>query len=307
MLLTLAGCKESPRREDASPEESASPVQLSQHGGEAVVELDRETIARIELRTVALSRGSHRAEIELSGVIVEDAGASSVVRAGVSGRLSAVAERAWPRVGEHLASGEPVAQVGDARPIVVPRGGTVTRLLAHPGELVQAGQTLFELTDYRTALARIAWPPDGPAPPREVAVSVVGAARRMRGRLEGPSPEADPLTRGPAFLYRVPAGATVLRPGVAVTAFIAVAASGPPGVEIPADATVQWAALVWAYVERAPGKYARVRVPTGQPVPGGWRVTDGFSPGDRVVVTGAGQLLSEEFRARIVVGEEVGE
>jgi multidrug efflux pump subunit AcrA (membrane-fusion protein) len=307
MVFALVGCSDRPRREEPSPEELASPVARSQHDGEAVVELDSGTIARIGLRTVALKRGSHRPELELTGVIVADAGAASVVRAGVSGRLSAVAERPWPRIGEHLTSGEPVAQVGDARPMVVPRGGTVTRLLAHPGELVQAGQTLFELMDYATAVARIAWPPDGPVPPREVAVSVVGAAHRLRGRLEGPSPEADPVTRGPAFLYRVHAGAAVLRPGVAVTAFIAGPAPDPPGVEIPADATVQWASLVWAYVERAPGRYVRVRVPTDQPVAGGWRVTGGFDPGDRVVVTGAGQLLSEEFRARIVVGEEVGE
>jgi hypothetical protein len=70
---------------------------------------------------------------------------------------------------------------------------------------------------------------------------------------------------------------------------------------------VQWEALAWAYVERAPGRFARVRVPTEHPLPGGWRVEQGLAPGDQVVVVGAGQLLSEEFRARIVVGEEVGE
>jgi len=36
-------------------------------------------------------------------------------------------------------------------------------------------------------------------------------------------------------------------------------------------------------------------------------VTTGLTAGDRVVVTGAELLLSEEFRAKIVVGEEVGE
>jgi hypothetical protein len=36
-------------------------------------------------------------------------------------------------------------------------------------------------------------------------------------------------------------------------------------------------------------------------------VTSSLAVGDRVVTRGAGQLLSEEFRARIVVGEEVGE
>jgi hypothetical protein len=48
-------------------------------------------------------------------------------------------------------------------------------------------------------------------------------------------------------------------------------------------------------------------VATEHPVPGGWRVDHGLNAGDRVVTVGAGQLLSEEFRARIVVGEEVGE
>jgi len=307
ILFAFVGCGGGARQEAASDGESAAPGLLSRHDGEAVVDLDSETVARIGLRTAVVKRGRHRPEIELTGAIVEDAGAASVVRAGVSGRLAAVPERPWPRLGERLVAGEPVAQVGDARPIVVPQGGTVTRLLAHPGELVQAGQTLFELTDYASALARIAWPPDGPSPPREVAVSPVGAARRLPGRLEGPSPEADPATRGPAYLYRVPAGGALLRPGVAITAYLTAPNPGLEGVEIPAGATVQWASLVWAYVERTPGKFARVRVPTDRPVPGGWLSADGFKPGDRVVVAGAGQLLSEEFRARIVVGEEVGE
>jgi hypothetical protein len=56
-----------------------------------------------------------------------------------------------------------------------------------------------------------------------------------------------------------------------------------------------------------PGRFLRVPVATTHPVPGGWLVTAGVVPGDRVVSRGAGQLLSEEFRARITVGEEVGE
>jgi multidrug efflux pump subunit AcrA (membrane-fusion protein) len=76
---------------------------------------------------------------------------------------------------------------------------------------------------------------------------------------------------------------------------------------VPSGAVVQWDALAWAFVERAPGTYVRMRVPTDLAVSGGWLVRQGLSAGDRVVVAGASQLLSEEFRARISVGQEVGE
>jgi hypothetical protein len=85
------------------------------------------------------------------------------------------------------------------------------------------------------------------------------------------------------------------------------ASRGTSAVGIPPEAAVQWDGLVWAYVEQEPGAFARVRVETTRPLERGWAVTRGFRPGDRVVTRGAEQLLSEEFRARVTVGEEVGE
>jgi hypothetical protein len=127
-------------------------------------------------------------------------------------------------------------------------------------------------------------------------------------RLEGPALEADPLTGGAAFLYRLQAGGAARRPRAALLALMSdPAGSRAAAIQVPSAAVVQWQALAWVYVERAPGSFARVQVSTAHPVLGGWRVERGLAPGDRVVVTGAGQLLSEEFRARIVVGEEVGE
>ena len=71
--------------------------------------------------------------------------------------------------------------------------------------------------------------------------------------------------------------------------------------------TVQWEGLLWAYVERAPGQFSRVRIPTSTPLPQGWAVRGSIAPGDRVVTVGAEQLLSEEFRAQVQVGDEVAE
>ncbi len=79
------------------------------------------------------------------------------------------------------------------------------------------------------------------------------------------------------------------------------------GVLIPDGAVVQWEGLAWAYVQRAPGVYARVRVSTDRPVQGGWLASKSLAAGDTVVVAGVQELLSEEFRSRVTVGEESGE
>jgi hypothetical protein len=180
------------------------------------------------------------------------------------------------------------------------------RVAAQPGELVQAGQELLLLMDLRTALVRVALDPAESSPPVRLSFSTLAAGRRLTGQLQGPAPEADPLTRNPAWLYRV-AGDESLRPGLALLAYRSDPRGARGGVLVPSDAVVQWDALAWAYVERVPGRFVRVRVSTDLAVPGGWLVQQGFTPGERVVVTGAGQLLSEEFRARISVGQEVGE
>jgi hypothetical protein len=50
-----------------------------------------------------------------------------------------------------------------------------------------------------------------------------------------------------------------------------------------------------------------VRLATDRPTPGGWIAGAPLAAGDTVVVTGAEELLSEEFRARVTVGDEAGE
>jgi hypothetical protein len=307
LALLLAACRGDLRRREAKEREAEPGPAVASLGGEAVVSLDSGTVSRIGLRTSPLVLARRVGEVELPAVVVPDPGASIVVRAGIGGRLSETPETPWPRIGQQLTAGTLIAQVGDARPVAVPHAGTVARLLAQPGELVQSGQPLLELTDYTAPLVRVAWSAVGRGIPVSLPFRLPSGTARFSARLQGASPEADSLTGLPAYLYRLEEPGTALRPGVALVALLPELEGAEPGVEIPEAAVVQWDALAWAYVERAPNTFARVRVPTDHPVPGGWRVGHGFAAGDRVVTVGAGQLLSEEFRARIVVGEEVGE
>lgn len=305
LLLCLVACHGGKQADDTAGAQAAEPSHVVEQDGDAGISLDSATVTRIGLETVALKPSARGAETELPAVVAPDPEATSFVRAGVSGRLAVVEGATWPRFGARVEAGESLAVIADARPVLVGRGGTVSRVLAQPGELVQAGQELLEVTRYDAPLVQVAWSDDLPEPPAAMEFSS-GTRGRVRGALLGPAPEADPVTHQPAFLYRVGDGWKGMRPGASVSAWLA---DPRPlrGVVVPSAAVVQWDALAWAYQVRQPGRYVRVRVPTDHPVPGGWLVTSGFSAGEEVVTRGAGQLLSEEFRARIVVGEEVGE
>ena len=285
-----------------------APSRVKSVSGAAMVVLDSSDLNRLGLRTAALKASTTAPVRRLTGEAVAEPDRVTTVRAPIAGRLAVAEGARWPAFGDRVAGGTPIAQVSDAKPLVVPRGGLVTQVGAQPGEMVQPGQLLLEVTDYDEALVRVAWPPDAPGPPAEVGVSLAAeGARGVRARLVGAAPSADPVTRLPAYLYRAGRGWRGVRPGAAV--LVTVADRGGPGggVLVPDRAVVQWQGLAWAFVQRGAGRFMRVRVPTDRPLPGGFLTRAGLAPGDTIVVEGAEQLLSEEFRARVTVGDEPGE
>ncbi len=305
LLLGLMGC--GPRAEqEQRGEAEAAPVALPAASGPALVRLDGAAVVRMGLHSAPLVRADAPEAEEWPALVVADPGATVTLRAGTGGRLSLPSGRTWPVVGQRLESGDTVAVVGDATPLWIPRGGTVVALLAHPGEQVQAGQGLLELVDYRTPLVQVTGSRGDLPPPAGVTLSMLSGTSPYPARLIGPAPEADAISGGPVWLYRLGAGAGMLRAGTIMVAYVPDPA-GRRGVVVAGAAVVQWEALTWVYVERAPGSYQRIRIPSDHPVAGGFLVTAGLAPGERVVIEGAEQLLSEEFRARITVGEEVGE
>ena len=282
-------------------------------GSEAAIVLDTGTLRRLGIETRPLVAASNASEtVSLAGELVADPGRVTTVQAPVAGRLVASAGR-WPALGEHVHAGQVLGQVSDARPFTAPRAGTVTGVSAQPGEIVQSGQVLVQLTDLSQLLARIVWRADSPAtPPATLALAPLGSAAPASiglARLIGPAAGVDSLTRAPVYLYRVLRSWGGAGPGTPVVAMSRAAGSAPRGVLVPTDAVVQWQALSWAYVQRGRGTFVRRRVDTSAPAPGGWLLLNDSGPGrprdpfslsrgDTVVVLGAQVLLSEEFRAQ---------
>ena len=288
-----------------------APSRVEVADNDVLVAIDSSAAERIGLEVAPLAAGSAAQEARLTGEVVAETERRAVIRTPVAGRLSVPHGASWPGLGDRIASGHVFAQVSDALPIAAPISGTITRVGAQPGAIVEAGQELLEIVDQSRPLVRIVWTLAGARPHSTIALGPASGAVRVTGRLVGPSPEADPATRLPAYLYRADHTWPGSAPGTPVAAVVA--AAGPAddsrhkAVLVPDRAVVQWDGLTWTYLRRAPDRFERVRVATDRPVSGGWIVLGGLEPGDSVVVTGAQELLSEEFRARVTVGDESGE
>jgi hypothetical protein len=67
-----------------------------------------------------------------------------------------------------------------------------------------------------------------------------------------------------------------------------------PGALVPTAAILVSAGKYWCYVEEKPGTFVRTEIDPSRPVPDGYFVKEGISPGDKIVTAAAGQLLARE-------------
>jgi biotin carboxyl carrier protein len=280
-----------------------APSRVREDQGEVRVVLDSTEVAKVGIGVAPVARAEERAGLRVPAEVVEEPERTAVIRAPVAGRLTKAEAGHWPALGARVAAGDELGQVSDARPLLAPIAGVVTQVRARPGEIVAEGQTLLELADRSRPVVRLTWPLPGGPPAR---VRLVPGTRAVEADLIAPAQEADPLTRQAVYLYRARGRWPGAVPGTLVDA-VAPQGKATAGVLVPERAVVQWDGLAWAYLQRSPGHYARVRVPTDHPASGGWIAGPPLAPGDELVVTGAQELLSEEFRARVTVGDESGE
>ncbi len=274
------------------------------------VALDSADARRVGLETAALAGASGAPEERMTGEVIPEPARMASLRAPVAGRLSVAAGARWPSLGERVIAGRDLVQVSDARPMASPISGVVTSVSAQPGAIVEAGQELLQVVDQSRPLVRVAWPEAAREPPKSLAVSPAGGSTRVTARLIGPSPEADPVTRRAGYLYRADRRWPGAAPGSPVVVFVSgrpIESGSNEDVLVPDRAVVQWEGLAWVYLQRGGGRFQRVRVPTSRPAAGGWIAGGMLAPGDTIVVAGAQELLSEEFRARVTVGDESGE
>jgi hypothetical protein len=124
-------------------------------------------------------------------------------------------------------------------------------------------------------------------------LTLSGAARQaVTARLVSASPQTDPGIQGQAWFYRTTAPLAV---GTRLAGRAGVRLRS--GIRIPADAVVWYGGQPWAWVRTTGTVFERRRIGQGMLDDGGFVVSQGFTPGEAVVVQGAQLLLSEESRA----------
>ena len=133
-------------------------------------------------------------------------------------------------------------------------------------------------------------------PRRARFTSLVDSQRAFEGEYLGLAPTTDPELQGRGFFFLTSSNPLGLTPGTSVDASVDLGDAAKHGVFLPESAVVRYEARTWVYRQSGPTRFVRVPVSLDAVLPGGWLVTDGLHPQDRVVIQGAQMLLSEELK-----------
>ncbi|MCB9853311.1 MAG: hypothetical protein H6819_09475 [Phycisphaerales bacterium] len=186
--------------------------------------------------------------------------------------------------------------------LVSQRNGNVIDVYAQPGESVEAGQALLKILDSRQQLASVAVATGTVVDEMPIGanIRVVGLESRIfPGAIRSAVPAGAAGSNGQMFLVSFETADAPIRPGMLVQATLELQGTPVKGVIVPRGAVVRVGGAAYVYQQTGDGQFTRIQIDTDVPVEAGWFVSAGLSAGDRVVVVGAGTLLSEELRSQI--------
>lgn len=132
----------------------------------------------------------------------------------------------------------------------------------------------------------------------EVRVSRYGDRNRAEpARFISPAPQTDPLTQGESYFFETEY--VGIRTGMRIVVFIPLRENAEVGVLIPASSVIRHLGQSFVYVKTAPEHFQRLTINEFIDTDAGYFVTDGLHAGQKLVVSGAQMLLSEEFKSQI--------
>ena len=171
--------------------------------------------------------------------------------------------------------------------------------MAQPGESVEAGTPLLRISRLDRLMARIDLPLGENLQSGAVTARIVAAGQEHQpvdaDRI-ATAAVVDQKAPGQAFLFRLRESRFGLRPGLAVTAYIATGSAKRKGATVPTAAVVRLSGKAYVYVQSGNEQFTRKEIRTDSPIASGYFIGNQLPPGTRIVIVGAQTLLSEEFK-----------
>jgi multidrug efflux system membrane fusion protein len=280
--------------------------------GETVVTLDETAQKLIGLESVNLTNSELPREVKAYGQVLDPAPLVGLLSDTASLRASlAASSKEYERSKTLFEQGQNAsAQALETAEATMKRDGIAlqaaeAQLLSGWGKAIadQPDLPAFvqSLAAHETALVRLDLPTDELLEQIPVGGRVIPSdkIRPVEARFLGRAATTDRQVQGDGFLFVVTNTPVSLVPGLSIAGFMQLAGNTLRGVIVPDAAVVRSAERSWVYAQTGNTSFARREIALDYPADGGWFVTNGVVPGDRVVVTGAQMLLSEERKQEI--------
>ena len=306
-----------------------APTRVETVAGENVVTLDAATQTNGAIALAPLPPISHRAEVVAYGSVLDIGELTDLQSAftGAKAQLAkanaalTVARQEYARVKglyaanqnaseKALQAAEGALRIEEANV----QGAEAALNTAHAkvfqrwGRVISSwlteGRVEFErLTLQKDLLIQITLAPDNARfiPASEAAVQTA-SGHLGTAKLISRAPRTNSQIQGRSFFYVIAANGELL-PGMNITARLPMGDLAE-GVAVPAAAVVWLDGKAWTYAQVQPNRFVRREVSTAQPMSDGWFQPNPFSRDQAFVIQNPQVLLSEEFRARITVGED---
>jgi hypothetical protein len=321
MLTFLGACSNRFDRADTNRQDQAkkSPAQVSIENGQTVLTLDTPTQNRLGVEVVTLATTVSRQQLTSPAVVlsVQALAASRNSYVAMQAQLQKsrvaadVAHKEYTRLKTLFEGNQNISE----KSLQSAQGAFETNEAEVRGEeqqlnlqesvlrqewgsvaakwTVEGSPELQRILDQRELLVQMTIPSGTTLEaPRSISLEMTGGTR-TEASLVSIFPKVDPRIQGRSFLYLAQA-----RPGLAPGAnLVAHLSAGREmkGLIVPASSVVWSEGKAWIYEQTDPNRFSRRAVATDNPIEKGFVVTQGFSPGDRVVSQGAQALLSAEL------------
>jgi hypothetical protein len=280
--------------------------------GQTVVSLDTNAQQIAGLQTAVLAATRERPEVKGFGRVVDLATLTASVADLESARAAAsVSGREYKRLQSLSAQDNVAERTLEAAGATATRDrtaseATLAKFKLDWGEkLAEDGsKILSQIADGKTQLVQIELPAGETLSSPPVAARIAALndeTHPVTADFLDMTDGVNPQTQAQSAFLRL--AGRPLTPGAAVTGYLEIPGESTTGVVVPEAAVIRADGRSWIYTQTSETSFTRCEISTRQPVTGGWLVTNGVTPGDRVVIIGAQVLLSEERKSQIQMGD----